>query len=358
VKKIESILVIVQRSNGDVFLANTLIDNLHKYFPLAQIDLLVNEDTLAIAELLPNIRNIHKFSYSLKKSNPIKQEISIFRKIFNKYDISISLTASDRSVLYSVIASKYSISAVDRDNKKSWWKKRLLKNSYVFDNQKHIVENNLTPLDLLDIPYIKKVFCVEADINTREKVKTFTSDIGFTKFIIFHPSAQYSYKLYPENLRNKLLMLLANNDIKIIVTGGSSSLDLDIKKSIPNHKNICNLINKTTIEEYIALSSISEAYIGMDTLNMHIASSQNKRVFAIFGPTILRMWSPWSNKTRSCATLDQPVNKYGNVTIFQADLPCVACGRMGCNNQKGESLCLSHIDPEFIYQEVKDFIND
>ena len=54
-------------------------------------------------------------------------------------------------------------------------------------------------------------------------------------------------------------------------------------------KNICL---------YFALSELSLAYIGMDTLNMHIAAAQNKRIFAIFGPTNLTMWSPWSNELK------------------------------------------------------------
>ena len=357
-KNIKSILIVVQRSNGDVFLANTLIFYLHKFFPTAQIDLLINDDTIAIAKLLPNIRNIYKFSYSLKKSNPIKQEISILKKIFKKYDLGISLTASDRSVLYSVLSSKYSISAVDKDTKKSWWKKILLKNSYVFDSKKHIIENNLTPLNFLNISYSKKMIGIDVGINIFDKVKNIVKNIGSDKFIIFHPSAQYSYKTYPEKLRNQLLLLLANYEIKVIVTGGSSSIDLIIKDSIPRHENIYNLINETSLEEYIALSKISLAYVGMDTLNMHIASSQNKRVFAIFGPTNLRMWSPWSNITSSCAFKNQSINNYGNITIFQADLPCVACGRAGCNDQHDESLCLNYIAPELIYQKVKDFIDD
>ena len=53
---------------------------------------------------------------------------------------------------------------------------------------------------------------------------------------------------------------------------------------------------------------------------MHIASAQNKRIFAIFGPTKLSMWAPWSNQLQLSATNDKPVQSYGNVTIFQADM--------------------------------------
>jgi heptosyltransferase-3 len=88
---------------------------------------------------------------------------------------------------------------------------------------------------------------------------------------------------------------------------------------------------------------------------MHIASGQNKPIFAIFGPTNLKMWSPWSNKSQKCASKDKPKQVYDSITIFQADMPCVACGKAGCDDKHGKSECLDHIDPEDIFNEVKDW---
>jgi len=92
----------------------------------------------------------------------------------------------------------------------------------------------------------------------------------------------------------------------------------------------------------------------MDTLNMHIAAAQNKRVFAIFGPTILTMWSPWSNELQLSATEDKPIQSYGNITIFQASMPCVACGQAGCNDS-GKSECLENISPKMVFKEIEDW---
>ena len=102
------------------------------------------------------------------------------------------------------------------------------------------------------------------------------------------------------------------------------------------------------------MSHLSSAYIGMDTLNMHIAASQNKRIFAIFGPTNLKMWSPWSNFLQESASESKPIHNYANITIFQADMPCVACGKKGCNNSF-MSECLKNISPETIFKEIKDW---
>jgi len=354
----KKILVIIQRSNGDVFFSGTLLKELKEFFLYSRIDLLINDDTLQIAELLPGINKILKFSYVKKDTHRWKQEKEIIKKIYRKYDIAINLTASDRSVLYSILAARKSISAIEKDSSKSWWKKLFLSYYYYFDSNKHIIENNLKPLDYLGINYEKKVLEIPVSSKSLLNVSNKLKNLHVENFLIFHPSAQYSYKIFPLNRRNQLLSLLEKTNIPIIVTGGTSEIDINIKDSIPTGENIINLIGETSIEEYIALSYLSMGYIGMDTLNMHIAASQNKRVFAIYGPTNLKMWSPWSNISMLGAREDNYINKYDNITVFQADLPCVACGKAGCNDQHDESLCLNHIEPEHIYLEIQNFVND
>ena len=63
-KKNKKILIIIQRSNGDVFLSASLINNLYKFYQSPEIDLLVNDDTYPLASLLPNINFIHTFFYT------------------------------------------------------------------------------------------------------------------------------------------------------------------------------------------------------------------------------------------------------------------------------------------------------
>lgn len=352
---IHKILIIIQRSNGDVFLSSPLINALYEHYNKPQIDLLVNDDTLAIAKTLKHINDIHTFSYKMKKENPFKQEFNIVKKIYKKYDLSINLTASDRSVIYSILASSYPISAVENNNNKAWWKKLFLKKSYIFDNKKHILKNNTMALSLLGITnkslHVKTSYPQNAKRSIMQKLNV----LGIKNFIIFHPSAQYEYKIYPKHLRNELLKLLSNLNIPVIVTGANSTLDKQIKTQLPSYENIYDFIGETSLNELLALSDLSLAYIGMDTLNMHIAASCNKQVFAIFGPTYLSMWSPWSNKLQQSAQTNSPKQTYGNITIFQADMPCVACGFAGCDNKHGKSDCLYEIGPKIIYEEVKKY---
>jgi heptosyltransferase III len=349
--QLSNILVIIQRSNGDVFLSSSLINQIKKHFNPLTIDLLVNDDTLPIAETISEVNKIYTFSYKKKKEKRWRQELEIFKKIYKKYDLSINLTASDRSVVYAIIASKFSISAIEQVKYKSWWKTLFLNHSYYFDFSKHILKNNLEPLKLLGFKPVYKLSAPKSSKESNLKIKFFLNKLKIDRFLIFHPSAQYSYKTLPVISRNQLVARLNELDIPIIVTGGRSEIDLLIKNSLPKLKNIVDFIGETSIEEYISLSQLSEGYIGMDTLNMHIAASQNKRIFGIFGPTILSMWSPWSNSLEASATINLPIQTYANITIFQADMECVACGLAGCNNF-GVSDCLYKIQPNEIYDEI------
>ncbi len=352
-RKTKKIIIIIQRSNGDVYLSSNLLSVLYKYYESPEIDLLVNDDTYSIANLLPNVNSILQFSYKKKSENRWKQEKQIIKNIFRKYDLSINLTASDRSVIYALFASKKSISAIEKDSFKSWWKKLLLSYHYYFDPNKHILINNSEPLNCLKINHnnIQHPPLIPNDVVLNIKKKL--SDKGIDNYIIFHPSAQYNYKIYPKNLRNKLLESLASLGIPILITGSSNKIDLEIKKEIPEALNIYNFIGKTSLEEYFVLSQNSLAYIGMDTLNMHIAASHNKPIFAIFGSSKLSMWSPWSNNLQKATKDNKPIQVYDNITIFQSSLPCNVCGVIGCGDIHGRDEFKFFIKPEDIFNSVE-----
>lgn len=347
----KKILIVVQRSNGDVFLSSSLVKNLYDYYQSPKIDLLVNDDTIGTAKMIPYISQILRFSYEKKSKNQFQQEKLIFKSIYRKYDLSISLTSSDRSVIYALIASKKSIASIEKKIYKSWWKKLLLTYHYYYDQNRHILIHNLEPLKFLEIACDNIMFSPQITESTLNHIRVKFKIPENTNFIIFHPSAQYEYKLYPKNQRHELIKLLSSLGVLIFITGGSNKFDNIIKRELVSYPNIINLIGKTTLEEYFALSQLSSAYIGMDTLNMHIAAAQSKRIFAIFGPTKLEIWSPWSNVLKTSTDRNLPIQNYGNITIFQANFPCVACGNMGCDNT-GFSKCLNQISPYDVFKEV------
>ena len=356
-KKIKKILVINIRYNGDVILTQPLIDNLRNYFPKAEIDFLVEDYAKDTTKMLRGISDVIVFHR--KKKFGLSSNIEFLKKIYRKYNLAISLTASDRSCLYAILASNNSISNIEESFLKSWWKRLFLSNYYFWDRQTHIIQNNLKALRFLSKDKnISTIFKLEDPSNSeialiKEKLKK----IDIKEFLIFHPCSKYEYKSYPAHNRNELLELLSDIGIPVIVTGGNSSLDKAISKSIPKLKNIHNFIGKLSLREYYVLSFLSKAYVGVDTLNVHIAAGQKKKIFAIYGPTNINLWAPWSDSIKQIDFKDKSMHKYADIHLFQADLPCRGCNRAGCDNNEGKSICLDLIDPQEIYNSIKKILN-
>ena len=70
---------------------------------------------------------------------------------------------------------------------------------------------------------------------------------GISRYIIFHPSAQYYYKIYPKHLRDKLLFFLNTLYIPILITGTNSKIDLNIKTELSLLPNIFGLFSDTLL---------------------------------------------------------------------------------------------------------------
>lgn len=348
------ILIIMQRSNGDVFLTSPLIRKLYEYYDKPTIDMLVNDDTLAIAKTLPYINDFVIFSYAKKKNSLIsmlKQEYEIILKIWRKYDLSINLTASDRSVQYAIMASKNSISAIESESCKSWWKKLFLNKDYLFSSKKHAIFNMIEPLKLLRIEDISYDYSLAINSDIVENVlKKF--DLYSKDYIVFHPSAQYIFRTYPIDQINELILLLKELGLKIVVTGSNDEINKEISKYLIIDKDVLNLISKTSLEELFVLIANCKVHIGMDTLNTHIAASYNVDLIAIYGPNGVSQWSPFNSILKYSPPIDTPpITKYGNFTILQANMPCVPCNKKGCNGS-GKSECLYQISPTDIFKEV------
>ena len=352
------VLVIIQRANGDVYLASPLINNIKAHYPQANIDLLINDDTLGIARTLANVNDILLYRYSWRKKGlfyRLWQELKLTRQIWKKYDVAITLTASDRSAFFAIIAGKMSIGSVEVERNKSWWKRKFLSRAYVCSGRKHMVVNNAKALEFLNAKPKKLILAGQTDPAALKSVKTKLKAAGVNRFMIYHPTAQYLYKVYPEDNRTILLTALSEAGINVIVTGTNNEMDQAISATIPDLPHIHNWMGKTSLNECIALTALSDAYVGMDTLNMHIAAAFDKPIFAIFGPTNPVLWSPWSNAAQRGASRVAPVQQYGEVTLFQGNLPCVACGLAGCDDNGKKSECLHEISPRLIFKLIQQF---
>ena len=136
----------------------------------------------------------------------------------------------------------------------------------------------------------------------------------------------------------ELINLLTKKNVLIILIGGENETTIydEIKNEIVSNCRICNLVGKTSINESIALSSICDLQIGVDTGMQHIAAAIGIRTLSIFGPT--------NPKTHGA---------YGKNSYFvlsKDKLHCQFCygtsNYINCKDRR----CLSSISAESVYE--------
>ena len=67
------------------------------------------------------------------------------------------------------------------------------------------------------------------------------------------------------------------------------------------------------------------------------------------------MWAPWSNELMGASSINRPIQTYAKNTIFQSSLPCVVCDKVGCGNNHGLNEFPYDIEPEKIFNEIKNW---
>lgn len=96
-----------------------------------------------------------------------------------------------------------------------------------------------------------------------------------------------------------------------------------------------------TLEELGAALQGARAFVGMDSVPMHMAAAVGTPTVALFGPSGDIEWGPWRTPHR----------------VVREDLPCRPCGRDGCGGGK-LSECLSLIAPARVLAALDELLQE
>lgn len=97
-----------------------------------------------------------------------------------------------------------------------------------------------------------------------------------------------------------LAKMLIEHGYGVVLIGGK--LEERLLRYVPdvvlNNDNLVNLVNKTTLKESMALVSLCNIVVGVDTGMMHIADALGIASLSIFGPTNPRTHGAYSKRAR------------------------------------------------------------
>ena len=355
------ILLVKFRNIGDVLLVTPLVSNLKAYYNDAQIDIAVNRYTEPMINLNPKINKVIIYDRKLVKTSSLLKKIYkeikflySFRK--ENYDMVINLTEGDRGTLVTWF-TKAPI-RIGYFNKNM-----LLKGIYTHNlpapQLRHIVETNIDPLRLLNIPIKHKKVEIFWDEDDESIVKNELAKIE--EFIHIHPVSRWLFKCINDKLMAQIIDFCEFElDSKVLLTASSEQSELD---KINNILSYCkskpiNFAGKFSLKQIAALNKKSNLFIGVDTAIMHISASNDIPVFAFFGPSGANHWGPWDNDCmESGYTKINGFQTMGRHRVFAESRECQPCGKDGCNGSK-VSDCLMAMDINLIKTNIKEMYSE
>jgi heptosyltransferase-3 len=342
---VKSALVVCPRRIGDVLFATPVVRSLKNAYPSAAIDMLVFAGTEGIVSANPDVRRVLTIS-----SRPgLKDHMAFYKAIWRRYDLAVSVQASDRSTLYAWASANVRVGILV-DEPIAWWKRQLLTDWVPLDNlTTHTVTMNLRLLDLLGVAPLATpiIGWGKADEEMVGSVLPAGSEQG--GYVVLHVSPKFSYKQWTVSGWVELAQRLASRGQKIVVTAGNSEEDQAyVSKLLPRFpSDRVDLSGRLSLPMLGCLLSRAALYVGTDTAVTHMAAALGTPTVALFGPSNPIKWGPWPKDWTASSQSPwkfKGSQRQGNVLLLQGEGDCVPCLHEGCDRHINSlSDCLQHL---------------
>ena len=161
------------------------------------------------------------------------------------------------------------------------------------------------------------------------------------------PFAQYESKVYPQDLMQKVINGLAeNNNLKIFLFGGGETEIQKLNQLKSQHENVIVVAGQLKFQRELDLISNLDVMLSMDSGNAHIAAMLGVKVITLWGATHpFAGFKPFNQPDDFCITANRekypllPTSVYGNKKV------------------EGYEDVMRSIEPKTIVEKIKKELN-
>ncbi len=362
------ILAICTSHIGGVLLITPAVELLHRYFPEAEISVLVRRGTEAVLENNPFIKEIytdgevtsnqqmHKGTKSslAKRLSQIPRGLRLIRQLRRQnFDLAVDFNGGDRAAIYAFLSG-----ARERVGFKPTGgflgKASLFTAMYSITEPKHRVLETAELVSLFAQSRLKAGFDVPKKVgplvlrpgekNLRWAEAEWEKESAPAALrVLLHPTSRVAYKCWaPAKWAEVVQRFQTNFDAQVMVTCSPDPKEIELAKAV---LNLCETrpaerLGTMNLGQLAALIQCADLFLGVDSAPMHIAAAVGTPVVAVFGPSRDAMWSPWGENNRvvrrPCSCLDQKKNV--------------------CSPEKGMD-CMNNIPSEEVYQTASEILS-
>ncbi|MCX7956344.1 MAG: glycosyltransferase family 9 protein [Endomicrobia bacterium] len=271
--------------------------------------------------------------YELARDCPYVDKIIVYNKNFfdnilniigEKFDCAFLLSGSFEAAFVSFLAGIKERIGYPHDHRSFLLTKKVkeLEQRHYVDYILNILENCGCKVEDRNLEVYIKIKPTKYDSFFSDSLPV----VGIT-----YSSIANDARKWPKEYVVKLINDLINRNFKVILLGKHSDIILNI-----NNKNFLNLINSTSLEEFVNILRKISIYVSVATGGIHLASALGIPVIGLYTPGDELGWKPYGNNIRliikqtRCSPCNQHKMKY-------------------CNN----NVCLKMITPEEVLRMLE-----
>jgi heptosyltransferase-3 len=176
---------------------------------------------------------------------------------------------------------------------------------------------------------------------------------------VLHPHPKFNYKMWRREGWTEVAGWLAARGHRVVLSGGTDPAELayvaNLARAMP--PGTINLAGKLSLGETGCLVSRAAIFVGPDTAVTHMAAALGVATVALYGPSDPVKWGPWPKHHASGANPWSRLGSQsaGRVRLVQGSVPCVPCGKEGCERDvESFSDCLLGLPPARVIAAIRD----
>ena len=370
--KPKKVLFIATRQIGDVLVTTPLISKARELWPEAEFHFLGYRGKLDMLKGNSDIEQIIETS-----DRPgFAEYLSLFNRLFQRYDLAVVTQPSDRAYLYGLVAAFRRVGVLgghpqgkdgkgySKTEKQNAWKKFISMHSVTVDYfAQHVIAEKLRLLEVF-FKNPSELFAKPISVTPPEGeplTPLIASHLN-QPYAVLHPGPLTAYKRWPLAYWQQLIEWLVQQGLQVVLSASPAKQDLQLNHDIlsllneQTRKSVIDTAGKLSIPQAGTLLRSAAIYIGVDTSITHLAAACNIPTITLFGATPPTNFGPWPNGFIG----DQPYQlrarsqTVGNVTILQGPGECVPCRKAGCDDRAdSRSECLDLLEPSQVITAVE-----
>ena len=332
----KKILIFAKPAIGDVLLVTPLIHSIRDRHPDAIIDLLVTVGQEGIIEGNREIDTV----FTVAPRPGFRDLCALVQKLWRKYDVAISNGADDRAYLFLWLFGRKRV-AISL-NSSAAWKRWITYASVRNESVTHALLRNNALGSRLGYKSCYTVFPPRIDKELSDATSLRDVTNCGSRFAVLHLDARLPYKRWRTDGWSDIAHFLAADGIKVYLTGGGGQGEREYLRSVMDSmpESTVDLSGKLRFAEVSELVANCDIYVGIDTVNSHIAAALGVPTVVLFGPEDPVRWGPWPKGFASTASpwKSNGSQRTGNVMVVQAEEACGTCEKGNCIKERSRGI--------------------